>query len=92
MSIKINCKSYGYDCDFEAESDDTAKLIEVFEEHTILKHGVKFSQESLMQFILGSNIFCPYCNSKFDSKKDLSVHIDRIHHGLGLLEGNIRNF
>lgn len=30
---------------------------------------------------------CPYCNSDFDSNKDLSKHIDRIHGDSGVLEG-----
>lgn len=33
-------------------------------------------------------IACPYCGSKFDNKTDLSKHIDRIHIGAGLLEGD----
>ena len=28
---------------------------------------------------------CPYCDSKFETKEELSKHIDRIHHGSGLL-------
>ncbi|MDQ3839946.1 MAG: CBS domain-containing protein, partial [Thermoproteota archaeon] len=36
-------------------------------------------------------IVCPYCESKFDTKADLSKHIDRIHVGSGLLEGNLRH-
>jgi len=35
---------------------------------------------------------CPYCDSKFGSKEELSKHIDRIHHGSGLLEGDTRKF
>ena len=35
---------------------------------------------------------CPYCDSVFDSKEELSKHIDRIHHGSGLLEGDTRKF
>jgi hypothetical protein len=34
-------------------------------------------------------IVCPYCESKFDNKTDLSKHIDRIHLGSGLLEGEV---
>jgi hypothetical protein len=47
---------------------------------------------------LGSNteqivkIVCPYCESKFDNKTDLSKHIDRIHLGSGLLEGDVRKW
>jgi CBS domain-containing protein len=37
-------------------------------------------------------IICPYCESKFDNKTDLSKHIDRIHLGSGLLEGDVRKW
>lgn len=37
-------------------------------------------------------IMCPYCESKFDNKADLSKHIDRIHLGSGLLEGDMRRW
>ena len=37
-------------------------------------------------------IVCPYCGSKFDNKTDLSKHIDRIHIGSGLLEGDTRRW
>jgi signal-transduction protein with cAMP-binding, CBS, and nucleotidyltransferase domain len=36
-----------------------------------------------------SSMICPYCLSPFDDKLDLSKHIDNIHIGKGLLEGNI---
>lgn len=41
-----------------------------------------------------SNLFirCPYCQSEFNGKSDLSSHIDRIHLGSGLLEGDLRNW
>lgn len=35
---------------------------------------------------------CPYCQSKFKDKADLSKHIDRIHTGSGLLEGDRRKW
>jgi signal-transduction protein with cAMP-binding, CBS, and nucleotidyltransferase domain len=38
------------------------------------------------------NITCPYCGSKFQEKTDLSKHIDRIHVGAGLLEGDTRRW
>ena len=37
-------------------------------------------------------IVCPYCGSRFDNKTDLSKHIDRIHIGSGLLEGDTRRW
>ena len=35
---------------------------------------------------------CPYCESKFQDKEELSSHIDKLHIGLGLLEGDSRKF
>ena len=35
---------------------------------------------------------CPYCESPFDDKNTLSKHIDRLHGGAGLLEGDSRQF
>lgn len=33
---------------------------------------------------------CPYCESPFDTKEGLSKHIDRLHGGAGVLEGDVR--
>ena len=38
------------------------------------------------------NVRCPYCKSSFEETSDLSVHIDKIHIGMGLLEGDHRKF
>lgn len=37
-------------------------------------------------------VSCPYCGSKFKDNEELSKHIDRIHHGSGLLEGDSRKW
>jgi hypothetical protein len=39
---------------------------------------------------LQSKFPCPYCGSPFDDKEVLSKHIDRIHGGSGVLEGDVR--
>lgn len=39
-----------------------------------------------------SKIVCPYCQSKFENKQELSKHIDRLHLGSGLLEGDLRRW
>ena len=36
-----------------------------------------------------NKIKCPYCQSQFEEKRILSKHIDDIHVGKGLLEGNL---
>jgi len=35
-----------------------------------------------------SEVRCPYCNSAFKDKAELSKHTDRVHTGSGLLEGD----
>ena len=37
-----------------------------------------------------AKLACPYCSSPFDDKDALSKHIDRIHSGSGVLEGDVR--
>lgn len=37
-----------------------------------------------------NQIKCPYCESTFPDKETLSKHIDEIHIGRGLLEGNLK--
>jgi CBS domain-containing protein len=42
--------------------------------------------------IHSSRILCPYCHSEFPNKDELSKHIDRLHLGSGLLEGDLRQW
>ena len=37
-----------------------------------------------------AKLVCPYCESPFDTKEGLSSHIDRLHTGSGVLEGDVR--
>jgi len=89
---KLSCRENGVDCDFYAKGDDAGKIVQSFKSHITNVHGIDFPKEALTQFIISPEIFCPYCNSKFDTKDLLSKHIDRIHHGLGLLERDFRQF
>lgn len=41
------------------------------------------------EFDLPNKITCPYCSSYFDDRDSLSSHIDNIHVGKGLFEGNM---
>ena len=38
------------------------------------------------------SVRCPYCESLFNNNEELSKHIDRIHLGSGLLEGDLGKF
>ncbi|MFL6502471.1 MAG: CBS domain-containing protein [Nitrososphaera sp.] len=41
---------------------------------------------------LESKVMCPYCQSSFSNKEELSKHMDRLHLGSGLLEGDLREW
>lgn len=43
----------------------------------------------LPELEIPNRIKCPYCSSIFDDKDALSLHIDNIHVGRGLFEGNL---
>ena len=49
---KLVCKNYGFECDFIAEGTDVSEVIERFGKHTLDEHGIEYSKESLMQFII----------------------------------------
>jgi CBS domain-containing protein len=40
----------------------------------------------------GIKIVCPYCQSRFQTTAEMSKHIDQIHIGKGLLEGDLRQW
>ena len=40
----------------------------------------------------GIRIVCPYCQSRFQTTAEMSKHIDQIHIGKGLLEGDLRQW
>lgn len=50
--IKLQCKEYGFECDFTIEDENVAKIIEDFGKHTEQEHGIEYSKESLMQVIM----------------------------------------
>jgi CBS domain-containing protein len=43
-----------------------------------------------MKDVSTAKMVCPYCESPFDTKEGLSSHIDRLHSGSGVLEGDVR--
>ena len=49
---KLRCRDYGFDCDFVSEAPEVTKVIEAYGKHSEEVHGIEYSKESLMQFIL----------------------------------------
>ena len=48
---KLRCSDYGFECDFVSEGE-IEDVIEIFGKHTDEEHGIDYSKEALMQFIL----------------------------------------
>jgi signal-transduction protein with cAMP-binding, CBS, and nucleotidyltransferase domain len=46
--------------------------------------------EKMHLAVSSAKLVCPYCESPFDTKEGLSSHIDRLHSGTGVLEGDVR--
>ena len=49
---KLVCKEYGFECDFVVEDKEISKVLQDFGKHTLKEHGIEYSKEVLMQFIL----------------------------------------
>ena len=49
--VKLTCRDYGFECDFDVEGDKEY-VIAQFGQHTLEKHGIEYSKEALMQIIL----------------------------------------
>ena len=52
MAIKFTCRDYGFDCDFVTSGNDVAKVVEEYNKHSTEEHGIEYSKEALMQFII----------------------------------------
>ena len=50
--IKLVCRDYGFDCDFVASGEDATQVIATYGQHSNDEHGIEYSKEALMQFII----------------------------------------
>ncbi len=48
---KLKCRDYGFECDFVAEGE-MEQVIDDFRKHTDDVHGIDYSKEAVMQFLL----------------------------------------
>jgi len=49
---KLRCRDYGFECDFIAEGSEAATVVLDYGKHSSEIHGIEYSKEALMQFIL----------------------------------------
>ncbi len=55
--MKLVCKDYGFECDFVSKNDDGSSVIDEFGKHTLQEHGIDYSAEVLMQFIIRKRVW-----------------------------------
>ena len=48
---KLDCKNYGFDCNFITTGEDIGKTIKEFREHTMQEHYIDYPEGVLMKFI-----------------------------------------
>lgn len=48
---RLRCADYGFECEFVSEGE-IEKVLEEFRKHTDEEHGIDYTKEALMQFIL----------------------------------------
>ncbi|RNJ75942.1 MAG: DUF1059 domain-containing protein [Nitrosopumilus sp. H13] len=49
--VELKCRDYGFECDFVAEGQ-VEGIIDDFKNHTEEVHGIDYTREAIMQFIL----------------------------------------
>ena len=49
---KLSCRDYGFDCDFVVSAPEPAKVISEYGKHSEEAHGIEYSKEALMHFIM----------------------------------------
>ncbi len=63
------------------------KVVGVVTQKTLVGEG-KGKRVLLPELVEASSLVCPYCGATMKEGKELSKHIDQVHSGPGLLEGN----
>jgi predicted small metal-binding protein len=48
---QLKCRDYGFECEFIVDGE-MESVIEKFRDHTEEEHGIDYSKEAVMQFLL----------------------------------------
>ncbi len=51
MKIKLECKDYGFECNYVVEEECDTKLIEQLRSHFDAEHGIDYSSEFIIQMV-----------------------------------------
>ncbi len=52
MMIKLECKEYGFECEYAVEEECDTKLIEQLRSHFEAEHGINYSTEFVIQMVM----------------------------------------
>ena len=56
MTLKLECKDYGFECDFILEGKKSLSLIEQLRSHFDDEHGIDYSTDAVIQMIVNRGI------------------------------------
>ncbi len=70
------------------ELDDLSKGMRIMKRCRLIRNYLL----SNIYLKIMEHFVCPYCGSTFKTAELLSKHIDRVHLGSGLLEGDVRKY
>ena len=51
VMVKICCKNYGFDCEFEVNENESDALNK-FQKHSMVEHGIEYSSGTLSQIAM----------------------------------------
>lgn len=54
---KLDCKTYGFDCNFTIMGRDIGKVVKEFRKHTMQEHFIDYPEGVLVKFIKNKNKF-----------------------------------
>ncbi len=52
MSFKLECKDYGFECDFAIQGEKKLSALEKLRDHIEAEHGIEYSSEFLIQMVI----------------------------------------
>ena len=55
MTLKLECKDYGFECEFILEGKKSLSLIEQLRAHFDDEHGIDYSTDAVIQMIVNFN-------------------------------------
>ena len=54
---ELDCKNYGFDCDYSIADSDMNKVINDFQKHTSENHYIEYPEGVLMRFLTDKKIY-----------------------------------